>query len=62
MNSTHPKAESETVMVRGTTQIDDETEDDETDDGDDLDGCKPKLAFTKGSGTQEVDNDHDDTD
>lgn len=48
-------------MSRGTTQIDDETEDDETDNCDDLDGGEPELAFTEGAGTQEVDDDDDDT-
>jgi len=48
-------------MSRSTTQIDDETEDDETNDGDDLDGGEPELAFTKGAGTQKVDEDDNDT-
>ena len=48
-------------MGRGTTQIDDETEDDETDNGDDLDGGEPELAFTEGAGAQKVDEDDDDT-
>jgi len=57
---THPIAESETVMSRSTTQVDNETEDDETDNRDDLDGGEPELAFTEGAGAQKVDDDDDD--
>ena len=48
-------------MSRGTTQIDNETENNETDDCDDLDGGEPELAFTEGAGAQKVDNDDDNT-
>lgn len=44
-------------MVRGTTQVDNETEDDKADNGDDLDGREPKFAFTEGAGAQKVDDD-----
>ena len=49
-------------MVRSPTQINNETEDDEADNGDDLDGCKPKFAFTEGTGAQKVDDNDDNTD
>lgn len=56
-----PIAEAETVVGRGTTQIDNETKDDETNNGEDLDGGEPELAFTEGAGTQKVDDDDNDT-
>ena len=60
-HETYPVAESETVMSRSTTQIDNETDNNETDDCDNLDGGEPELAFTEGAGTQKVDGDDDDT-
>ena len=58
---TYPITESETIMRRSTTQVDNETDEDEADNGEYLDGSEPKLAFTKGTGSQKVDYEDDDT-
>ena len=58
---TYPVAESNAVVAWSATQIDDKTKEDKTNNGDDLDGRKPKFAFSKGAGAQKVDDDNDET-
>lgn len=50
-----PEAEADRLVVGPTAGGDDDGDDDETDNGNDLDGRGPKLHFTEGAGTEEVD-------
>ena len=63
LGETYPIAETETIMGRSAAQINNEAGDDEANDCEDLDRSEPELAFTKGTGAQEIDdNDYDTSD
>ena len=50
-----PVAETDAVMVRVASEVDDNPHEDEADQGDDLDHAKPELQFSEKPDTEEID-------
>lgn len=48
-----PVAETKPVVVRTTSEVEDEGQDDQTDDRDDFDGCEPEFGLAVRSGTED---------